>query len=86
MGIVAWVVLGLVAGFVASLLVNSRGAGLITDVVLGVVGAMVGGFIAQLAGFAGISGFNLYSLLIAIGGAVVVLMLYHTLSRPRSTA
>ena len=86
MGIVAWVVLGLVAGYVASLLVNSRGAGLITDVVLGVVGAVVGGFIAGLAGFAGISGINFYSLLIAIGGAVVVLLLYHALSRPRSTA
>ena len=86
MGIVAWLVLGLVAGFVASLLVNSRGAGILVDVVLGVVGAVVGGFIAEFAGFAGISGFNLYSLLIAIGGAAVVLLLYHALSRPRSTA
>lgn len=54
--------------------------------VVGVVGAVVGGFIAQFAGFAGISGFTPYSLLIAIGGAVVVLLLYHALSRPRSTA
>lgn len=86
MGIVAWVVLGLVAGYVASLLVNSRGAGVVMDVILGIVGAVVGGLIAQIAGIAGISGLNFYSLLIAISGAVVVLLLYHTLSRPRSTA
>ena len=81
MGIVAWLVLGLVAGFVASLLVNKHGEGMLLDVVLGVVGAVVGGFIAQFAGIEGISGFNLYSILIAIGGAVVVLLLYHALYR-----
>jgi uncharacterized membrane protein YeaQ/YmgE (transglycosylase-associated protein family) len=77
MGIVAWVVLGLVAGFLASLLLNKHGAGIVVDVVLGVLGAVVGGFIAQFAGFEGISGFNVHSLLIAMGGAVVVLALYH---------
>jgi uncharacterized membrane protein YeaQ/YmgE (transglycosylase-associated protein family) len=81
MGIVAWLVLGLVAGFVASLLVNKKGEGMFMDIVLGVVGAVVGGFIAQFAGFAGITGLDLYSVLIAIGGAVVVLVVYHTLSR-----
>ena len=53
------------------------------DVVLGIVGALVGGFIAQLVGFAGISGFNLYSLLIAVGGAVLVLVLYHAATSRR---
>jgi len=81
MGIVAWLVLGLVAGFLASLLVNKQGEGMLMDIVLGVVGAVVGGFIAHFAGFSGITGFNLYSILIAIGGAVVVLLVYHALVR-----
>ena len=81
MGIVAWLVLGLVAGFLASLLVNKQGEGMLMDIVLGVVGAVVGGFVAHFAGFSGITGFNLYSILIAIGGAVVVLVLYHALVR-----
>jgi uncharacterized membrane protein YeaQ/YmgE (transglycosylase-associated protein family) len=79
MGILAWLVLGGVAGFLASLLVNKQGEGMLMDIVLGIVGAVVGGFIAQFAGFAGITGLNLYSILIAIGGAVVVLVLYHAL-------
>jgi uncharacterized membrane protein YeaQ/YmgE (transglycosylase-associated protein family) len=81
MGIVAWLVLGLVAGFAASMLVNKKGEGMFMDIVLGVVGAVVGGFIAQFAGFAGVTGFDLYSILIVIGGAVVVLVVYHALSR-----
>jgi len=81
MGIIAWLVLGLVAGFLASLLVNKQGEGMLMDIVLGVVGAVVGGFVAHFAGFSGITGFNLYSILIAIGGAVVVLVLYHALVR-----
>ena len=81
MGIVAWLVMGLLAGWIASLLVNKQGEGMLMDIVLGVVGAVVGGFIAHFAGFSGITGFNLYSILIAIGGAVVVLLVYHALAR-----
>ncbi len=81
MGIIAWLVLGAVAGFLASLIVNKQGEGMLMDIVLGIVGAVVGGFIAQFAGFAGITGLNLYSILIAVGGAVVVLLVYHALSR-----
>jgi uncharacterized membrane protein YeaQ/YmgE (transglycosylase-associated protein family) len=81
MGILAWLALGLVAGFIASLFVNRRGAGMLTDIILGIVGAVVGGFIAQFAGFAGITGFDLYSMLIAVGGSVVVLVLYHAMTR-----
>jgi uncharacterized membrane protein YeaQ/YmgE (transglycosylase-associated protein family) len=83
MGILAWLGLGLVAGFVASLFVNKRGEGMFMDIVLGVVGAVVGGFIAQFAGFTGITGFDLYSMLIAIGGAILVLFVYHALIRRR---
>jgi uncharacterized membrane protein YeaQ/YmgE (transglycosylase-associated protein family) len=81
MGIVAWLVLGLIAGFLASKLVNKQGEGMLMDMVLGIVGAVVGGFIAQFAGFSGITGFNIYSILIAIGGAVVVLLVYHAMAR-----
>ncbi len=81
MGIVAWLVLGLIAGFLASLLVNKQGEGMLMDIVLGIVGAVVGGFIAQFAGFSGITGINIYSILIAIGGAVVVLLVYHAMNR-----
>ena len=81
MGIIAWLVLGLVAGFFASLLMNKRGEGFFMDIILGIVGAVVGGFIAQLIGFSGITGLNLYSILIAVGGAVVVLAVYHAMVR-----
>jgi uncharacterized membrane protein YeaQ/YmgE (transglycosylase-associated protein family) len=81
MGIIAWLVLGGVAGFLASLLVNKQGEGMLMDIVLGIVGAVVGGFIAQFAGFSGITGLNLYSILIAVGGAVVALALYHAVTR-----
>ena len=81
MGILAWLVLGLVAGFLASLLLNKQGEGMSMDIVLGIVGAVVGGFIAHFAGYPGITGLNLYSILIAIGGAVVVLAAYHALAR-----
>jgi uncharacterized membrane protein YeaQ/YmgE (transglycosylase-associated protein family) len=81
MGIITWLVLGLIAGFLASLLVNKKGEGMLMDIILGIVGAFVGGFIAHFAGFAGITGFNLYSVLIAAGGAIVVLVLYHALTR-----
>jgi uncharacterized membrane protein YeaQ/YmgE (transglycosylase-associated protein family) len=73
--------MGLLAGWIASLLVNKQGEGMLMDIVLGVVGAVVGGFIAHFAGYSGITGFNLYSILIAIGGAVVVLLVYHALAR-----
>jgi uncharacterized membrane protein YeaQ/YmgE (transglycosylase-associated protein family) len=81
MGIVAWLVLGLLAGFLASLLMNKGGEGIWMDIILGIVGAVVGGFIAQLAGFSGITGLNLYSILIAVGGAIVVLAVYHAVTR-----
>ncbi|WP_424753333.1 GlsB/YeaQ/YmgE family stress response membrane protein [Methylobacterium sp.] len=79
MSLLAWIVLGLIAGFVGSKIVNNTGQGLIVDILLGVVGAVVGGFLFNQFGQPGVSGLNLYSLLVAIVGAVVVLWLYHTL-------
>ena len=77
MSILAWIVLGLVAGFIASKLVNRTGSGIVMDLLLGVVGAFVGGFLFTKFGAAGVTGLNLYSILVATIGAVVVLFIYH---------
>ena len=74
MSIIAWIVLGLVAGFIASKVINKQGEGLVMDIVLGVVGAVVGGWVFRLVGMSGVTGLNLYSLLVAVLGAVVFLL------------
>ena len=79
MSIIGWLILGLIAGFVASKLVNKQGEGLILDIILGIVGAFVGGFLFSLVGASGVTGLNLYSMLVAIIGAVVVLVIYHAI-------
>lgn len=83
MSILAWIVLGLVAGFIASMLVNRRGSGMIRDLLLGVVGAFLGGFIAAQFGHTGITGLNLYSVVVATLGAVVLLVIFHIFDRRR---
>ena len=77
MGIVAWIVLGLVAGFVASKIVNKRGEGIPLDIALGIVGAVGGGWVFNRFGFAGVTGFNVWSLLVAVTGATALLVLWH---------
>ena len=84
MSIVAWIVLGLIAGFIASKLVNKSGEGVVLDIVLGVVGAVVGGWIFSLFGMAGVSGLNIYSLVVAVIGAVVLLFAYHAITGRRT--
>jgi uncharacterized membrane protein YeaQ/YmgE (transglycosylase-associated protein family) len=79
MSILSWVLLGLIAGFIGSKLVNSQGQGLWLDIVLGIVGAIVGGFLFSFFGAEGITGFNIYSMIVAIVGSVVVLWIYHAL-------
>jgi uncharacterized membrane protein YeaQ/YmgE (transglycosylase-associated protein family) len=81
MSFIAWIVLGLLAGFVASKLVNKTGEGMLMDIVLGIVGAVVGGWLFNAFGMAGVSGLNLYSLLVAVIGAAVFLIVYHALTR-----
>ncbi len=81
MGIIAWLILGLVAGFIGSKIVNKSGEGLLLDIVLGVVGAVVGGYIFSFFGHSGVTGLNLYSLLVAVIGSIVVLVLYHMVVR-----
>ncbi len=85
MSVLAWIVLGLVAGFIGSKIVNKTGEGIIRDILLGIVGAVVGGFLFRLVGFSGVTGLNLWSLLVAVVGAVLFLVLYHALFR-RTTA
>ncbi len=77
MSIIAWIVLGLVSGFIASKVVNKTGEGTILDIVLGVVGAVVGGFLFNLVGATGVDGFNIWSMFVAVVGAVVVLVVKH---------
>lgn len=79
MSFIAWIVLGLIAGFIASKMVNKSGEGFVLDIVLGIVGAVIGGYLFQTFGMAGVSGVNLYSILVAVVGAVVVLFVYHAL-------
>jgi uncharacterized membrane protein YeaQ/YmgE (transglycosylase-associated protein family) len=77
MSIVGWLILGLVAGFIASKIVNRSGQGVIVDIVLGIVGAVVGGFLFTQFGATGVTGFNVYSMVVAVVGAIVVLVIYH---------
>ncbi len=79
MGIIAWLVLGLIAGFIASKIVTNGGQGVVLDIVLGIIGAFVGGFLFSFFGAAPVTGFNIYSMIVAVVGAVVVLWLYHAL-------
>jgi len=81
MSLLAWIVLGLIAGFIGSKLVNHAGEGPLLDIVLGMVGAVVGGFLFNMFGASGVSGFNLYSLFVAVVGAVIVLVMYHAIAR-----
>ena len=79
MSIIAWIVLGLIAGFIASKIVNRRGEGLLRDLLLGIIGAVVGGYLFHFFGYAGVTGFNLYSMIVAVVGSVVVLILFHAI-------
>ena len=81
MSIIGWLILGLIAGFIASKIVNKVGEGVILDLILGIVGAVVGGFLFSVIGAAGVTGFNLYSMFVAVVGAIVVLLIYHAVER-----
>ncbi len=76
MSVIAWIILGLIAGFIASKIVNKTGEGLLLDIALGVLGAIVGGFLFSLIGHQGVTGLNLWSLFVSVIGAIVVLLIY----------
>ena len=84
MSIIGWIVLGLIAGFIASKIVNKQDEGVILDIVLGIVGAIVGGWLFATLGHEGVNGFNLYSMFVAVVGAIVVLLLYHAVTGRRT--
>jgi uncharacterized membrane protein YeaQ/YmgE (transglycosylase-associated protein family) len=84
MSFLAWIVLGLIAGFIASKIVNKSGEGVIMDIILGIVGAVVGGWLFNTFGHMGVSGLNLYSILVAVVGAIIVLIIYHALVGARA--
>ncbi len=86
MSVIGWLVFGLIAGFIASKLVNKSGEGLVLDIVLGVVGALVGGYLmAFFTGGQWQTHFDIYSMLVAIFGAVIVLVVYHAVFGRRAT-
>ena len=80
MSIIGWILLGLIAGFVASKIVNKAGEGVALDIVLGIGGAIVGGFFFALLGAQGVTGFNF----VAVIGAIIVLVIYHAVVGRRS--
>ncbi len=81
MSLLAWIVLGLIAGFIASKIVNKSGEGALLDIALGIVGAVIGGFLFQTFGMVGVTGVNIYSILVAVVGAIVFLVMYHAFFR-----
>jgi uncharacterized membrane protein YeaQ/YmgE (transglycosylase-associated protein family) len=78
-GIVAWIIIGLIAGYLASHIVNKSGEGMVLDIILGIVGAFIGGVIFRMVGSSGVTGFNVWSIFVAFIGAVVLLVLYHAI-------
>jgi uncharacterized membrane protein YeaQ/YmgE (transglycosylase-associated protein family) len=84
MSLVAWLVVGLLAGWLASMVVNRRGEGMLLDILLGVVGAFVGGIVFHFFGHAGVNGINVHSIIVATVGAIVFLLVYHALFRRRT--
>ena len=83
MGIISWIILGLIAGFIGSKIVNRQGQGFWLDIVLGIVGALVGGFLFDLFGASGVTGLNIYSMVVAVVGSIVVLVIYNTITGRR---
>jgi uncharacterized membrane protein YeaQ/YmgE (transglycosylase-associated protein family) len=81
MSFFAWILLGLLAGFIASHLVNHRGEGMVLDILLGIVGATIGGWVFHLLGASGVTRLNLYSLGVAVAGSILFLVVYHAIRR-----
>lgn len=85
MSIIGWIIFGVIAGFIASKIVNKSGEGLIVDLVLGIVGAVVGGWLFERFGYEGVGGFDIYSMIVAVIGAIIVLFIYHAVTGRRAT-
>ena len=86
MNILAWAVLGLISGFLASKVFNKQGEGILLDMLLGIVGAVIGGWVFRALGASGVTGFNFWSLLVAFVGAVLVLVIWHAIRGSKTRA
>ena len=84
MGILSWIILGLIAGFIGSKIVERQGQGFWLNIALGIIGALVGGFLFSFFGAEGVTGLNIWSMIVAIIGSVVVLMIYNAATGRRS--
>ena len=84
MGILSWIIVGGIAGWLAGLIMKGSGSGIVMNIVIGIVGAFIGGFIMNLIGNVGMTGFNLWSLLVAIIGSVVLLFIVGLVRRGRA--
>lgn len=81
MSIIVWIIFGALAGWIASMIAGTNAEqGAIANIIVGIIGAFIGGFIMSMLGGSSVNGFNLYSLLVAIGGAVVLLMVYRAVA------
>ena len=83
MGIISWIILGLIAGFIGSKIVDRQGQGFWLDIALGIVGALVGGFLFDAFGATGVTGLNIWSMIVAVVGSVVVLLVYNAVTSRR---
>jgi uncharacterized membrane protein YeaQ/YmgE (transglycosylase-associated protein family) len=83
MGIISWIILGLIAGFIGSRIVDKQGQGFWLNIALGIIGALVGGFLFDLFGATGITGLNIWSMIVAVVGSIVVLLVYNALTGRR---
>ena len=81
MSVLGWIVLGALAGWIGSLIINKRGEGLFLDIILGIVGGVVGGWLMGVLGSTGVTGFNIWSLFVAVVGAIVLLLVKHAVFR-----
>ncbi len=83
MGIIAWLIVGALAGWIAGMLTKDGGKGFIGNIIVGIIGAFIGGFIMNFMGFDGITGFNLWSILVAILGACILLFLLNAFTKKK---
>jgi uncharacterized membrane protein YeaQ/YmgE (transglycosylase-associated protein family) len=83
MGIISWIILGLIAGFIGSKIVDKQGQGFWLNIALGIIGALVGGFLFDAFGATGVTGLNIWSMIVAVVGSVVVLLVYNAVTSRR---
>jgi uncharacterized membrane protein YeaQ/YmgE (transglycosylase-associated protein family) len=82
MGIFSWIVMGLIVGLLAKFIMPGKDpGGFIVTILIGIAGAFLGGYIGSLLGFGKVTGFNIGSFLLALGGAIILLILYRVIKR-----